>query len=272
MSNFAETYAALSPRFVADGVLELLFDAPHLNAVTAEMHADLGRVWRDIEYAPDVRSVVIRGANGTFSAGGSFDIIEKAIEDPATRTKLYRETRDIVVSMIECSKPIVSGIRGTAVGAGLVVGLLSDISVVSRTARLVDGHTRLGIAAGDHSVISWPLLCGMAKAKYLLLMCDPITGEEAERIGLVSLSLEDEEVDARALDIATRLGRGAQDAIRFTKQALNYWYRANGAAFDFSTMAEMFGLGGPDIREGLASLREKRPPRFVSDTSSAQSG
>ncbi|MFD2421883.1 enoyl-CoA hydratase/isomerase family protein [Amycolatopsis pigmentata] len=263
MPEISDTYASLHPSFVSDGVLELLFDAPNLNAVSAEMHADLARIWRDIENAPDVRAVVVRGANGTFSAGGSFDVIDEAIEDPAVRTRLYQETRDIVFAMIDCSKPIVSGIRGTAVGAGLVVGLLSDISVVSRTARLVDGHTRLGIAAGDHSVISWPLLCGMAKAKYLLLTCEPISGEEAERIGLVSLTVDDEEVDTRALKIATRLANGAQDALRYTKQALNYWYRDNGGAFDFSTMAEMFGIGGPDIREGLASLREKRPPRFV---------
>ncbi|GAA4538593.1 enoyl-CoA hydratase/isomerase family protein [Pseudonocardia xishanensis] len=260
--TFEETYASLNPSFVDDGVLELLFDGPNLNAVTAEMHADLGHVWRDIERAPAVRSVVLRGAGGNFSAGGSFDVVEQAIEDPVFRTQLLRETRDIVFAMIESTKPVVSGIRGAAVGAGLVVGLLADISVAARTARLVDGHTRLGIAAGDHSVISWPLLCGMAKAKYLLLTCEPVTGEEAERIGLVSLCVEDEEVDARALAIARRLRHGAQDAIRFTKQALNHWYRANSAAFDFSATAEMYGLGTADVREGVASLREKRAPRF----------
>jgi enoyl-CoA hydratase len=260
--NLHEQYRSLNPKMVSDGVLEIVFDAPHLNAVSAEMHADLSRIWTDIEHADEVRVVVVRGANGTFSAGGSFDIIAKAIEDHPTRVRLLRETRGIVFSMLECSKPVISAIRGTAVGAGLVVGLLSDISIVSRTARLVDGHTRLGIAAGDHSVISWPLLCGMAKAKYYLMTCDPLTGEEAERIGLVSLCVDDEYVEERAVEVALRLAGGAQDAIRFTKQALNHWYRASGAAFDLSTTAEMFGLAGPDIREGLASLREKRPPQF----------
>jgi enoyl-CoA hydratase len=260
--SLTDTYASLNPSFVSDGVLELVFDTPNLNAVTAEMHADLGHVWRDVERADNVRTVLIRGANGTFSAGGSFEVIDRAIADPVFRTQLLRETRDIVFSMLECTKPIVSGIRGAAVGAGLVVGLLSDVSVVSRTAKLVDGHTRLGIAAGDHSTISWPLLCGMAKSKYLLLTCEPISGEEAERIGLVSLCVDDGDVDARALEIAIRLRNGAQDAIRFTKQALNHWYRANGATFDFSVTAEMFGLGCGDVREGLAALREKRSPAF----------
>ncbi|MFD2352590.1 enoyl-CoA hydratase-related protein [Nonomuraea ferruginea] len=75
-------------------------------------------------------------------------------------------------------------------GAGLAVALLADISVAGRTARIIDGHTRLGVAAGDHAAIIWPLLCGMAKAKYHLLLCEPVTGEQAEKMGLVSLCVE----------------------------------------------------------------------------------
>ena len=120
----------------------------------------------------------------------------------------------MVYNLINCSKPVVSAINGAAVGAGLVVAILADISIAAKSARLIDGHTKLGVAAGDHAAIVWPLLCGMAKAKYYLLLCDTITGEEAERIGLVSLAVPDEELQARALDIAKRLAEGAPNAIR----------------------------------------------------------
>jgi len=156
----------------------------------------------------------------------------------------------------------VSAIHGPAVGAGLAVGLLADVSVVARTARIIDGHTRLGVAAGDHAVICWPLLCGMAKAKYHLLTCEEISGEEAERIGLVSLCVDDDQLQGRALEVAGSLARGAQSAIRWTKQALNNWYRMLGPAFDASIALEFYGLGGPEVTEGLASHLEKRPPRF----------
>ena len=106
------------------------------------------------------------------------------IGDYAVRTRVLREARDLVYNVIHCSKPIVSAIHGPAVGAGLVAALLADVSVVGRTARIIDGHTRLGVAAGDHAAICWPLLCGMAKAKYYLLTCETLSGEEAERIGL----------------------------------------------------------------------------------------
>ncbi|MCQ0011855.1 enoyl-CoA hydratase-related protein [Actinomadura madurae] len=82
------------------------------------------------------------------------------------------------------------------------MALLADISVAGRTAKIIDGHVRLGVAAGDHAAIVWPLLCGMAKAKYYLLLNDVLTGEEAERIGLVSLCVDDGEVHERSLEIA----------------------------------------------------------------------
>ena len=125
-----------------------------------------------------------------------------------------------------------------------------------------DGHTRLGVAAGDHAAIIWPLLCGMAKAKYYLLLCEQLRGEEAERIGLVSLAVEDAELDARAADVASHLAEGAQTAIRWTKYALNNWLRLAGPTFDTSLALEMLGFSSPGVKEGLAAHREKRRPSF----------
>ena len=147
-------------------------------------------------------------------------------------------------------------------GAGLVCALLADISIAAKSAKIVDGHTRLGVAAGDHAAIIWPLLCGMAKAKYYLLLCEPISGEEAERIGLVSLCVEDAELQDKALQVAQRLASGAQTAIRWSKYALNNWLRQAGPIYDASTALEMLGFTGPEVKEGLASHKEKRKPKF----------
>jgi enoyl-CoA hydratase len=185
------------------------------------------------------------------------------ITDYHSRLRVMREARDLVYNIINCSKPIVSAIHGPAVGAGLVAAVLADVSVAARTTKIVDGHTRLGVAAGDHAAICWPLLAGMAKAKYYLLTCAPLTGEEAERIGLVSLCVNDGEEQQTALAIAADLSSGAQDAIRWTKLSLNIWYRMMGPTFDASLGLEFLGFGGPDVREGVASHREKRTPKFV---------
>lgn len=249
------------------GVLQVVLDGPGLNAVGADVHRELADVWLAVDRDPDVRVAMISGAGRAFSAGGSFELIEGIMDDYATRTRVLREARDLVFNVIDCSKPIVSAIHGPAVGAGLVVGLLADISIAARSARIIDGHTRLGVAAGDHAAICWPMLCGMAKAKYYLLTCRTLTGEEAERIGLVSLCVDDEALPEQALEIATELATGAQSAIRWTKHTLNHWYRSMGPVFDASLAYEFYGFGGPDAAEGLAAHREKRAPRFTGPTS-----
>ena len=266
MTDYAE-FPELAFDRPADGVLRITLDAPGLNAVGPDAHRQLADVWLAVDRDPDTNVALLRGAGKAFSAGGSFELIDSLLDDYAARTRVMREARDLVRNVIDCAKPIVSAIHGPAVGAGLVAGLLADVSVVGRTARIIDGHTRLGVTAGDHAAICWPLLCGMAKAKYYLLTCDPLTGEEAERIGLVSLCVEDDEVQDRALAVATQLAGGAQSAIRWTKHTLNHWYRAQAAVFDASLAYEFYGFGGPDAREGLASHTEKRPPRFDGPTS-----
>jgi enoyl-CoA hydratase len=264
-------YAALYPSFrydrPADGVLSITFDAPGLNSVSIDAHREIADIWLSVDRDTETRVAILQGAGKGFSSGGSFELLDGIINDYATRTRVLREARDLVWNVINCSKPIVSAMHGPAVGAGLVAGMLADVSIAGRTARIIDGHTRLGVAAGDHAAICWPLLCGMAKAKYYLLTCDTLTGEEAERIGLVSLCVDDDNVQARALEVAVQLAAMSQSAIRWTKHTLNHWYRAQGPAFDASLGYEFFGFGGPDAAEGLASHREKRAPNFTGPTS-----
>lgn len=262
-----DDFATLRFERPADGVLRIVLDGPNLNAVGIDGHRELADVWLAVDRDPDTRVALLTGAGRAFSAGGSFDLLDGLVTDYALRTRVMREARDLVLNVINCSKPIVSAMHGPAVGAGLVAGILADVSVVGRTARIIDGHTRLGVAAGDHAAICWPLLAGMAKAKYYLLTCETLSGEEAERIGLVSLCVDDDQVQDRALQVAIDLAGGAQSAIRWTKHTLNHWYRSMLPAFDASLAYEFYGFGGPDAAEGLASHREKRQPRFTGPTS-----
>ncbi|TAJ74818.1 MAG: enoyl-CoA hydratase/isomerase family protein [Phenylobacterium sp.] len=264
MADRYAAYQRLKFERPADGVLRIVMSNPgKLNAADQQMHWELAEIWRDIDDDPEVRCTILTGEGNAFSAGGDFEMIQKIVDDFEMRVRIFKEARDIVYNLINCSKPVVSAIRGPAVGAGLVCGLLADISIVTPEAKIIDGHTRLGVAAGDHAAIVWPLLCGMAKAKYYLLTCDPLSGAEAERIGLVSLCVPDADLDAKALDVASRLASGAQQAIRWTKLSLNNWLRSAGPTFDASAALEMLGFTGPEAREGLASHREKRRPKFV---------
>lgn len=266
MSDIYARYQRLKFDWPAERVLRVTMENPgRLNSADHVMHGELVNVWRDIDNDPNVSAVIIRGADGAFSSGGDLDLVKEMTEDFNTLTRVWKEARDLVYNLVNCSKPIVSAMEGPAVGAGLVAGLLADISIAAKDARIIDGHTRLGVAAGDHAAIVWPLLCGLAKSKYYLMLCEPVTGEEAERIGLVSLCVEQSDLHDKSIEVAKKLAAGSPTALRWTKYALNNWLRMAGPTFDTSLALEFLGFKGPDVQEGLNSLREKRRPNFTKD-------
>jgi enoyl-CoA hydratase len=248
-----------------NGVRLITINRPHvLNATNDRLHWELTQVWLTIDADPQTRVALVTGAGRAFSAGGDLEMVEANSRDPKRLARTVREASDIVYNMINLDKPVISAINGVAVGAGLVVALLADISIMSESARITDGHTKLGVVAGDHAAILWPLLCGMAKAKYYLLTADFIDGKEAERIGLVSMCVPPDQLMAKAWDVADRLAQGSQPSIRWTKRALNNWLRQAGPIFDQSLALEMLSFTHPDVREGVRALREKRAPAFPS--------
>jgi enoyl-CoA hydratase len=245
------------------GILEIVISNPgRMNSATEAMHSDLALVWRAIDLDDEVRVVIVRGDGEHFSSGGDFGMIDRMIADEATLIRVWKEASDLVYNLINCSKPVVSAIRGNAVGAGLAVALLADVSIAADTARILDGHTRLGVAAGDHAVIIWPLLCGLAKARYYLLTNKPMSGVDAERMGLVGLCVPDAIVLETAFDVARTLNAGSRTAIRFTKHALNNWLRLAGPSFDASLALEMLGFRLSDAREGIDAVKSKRKAEF----------
>jgi enoyl-CoA hydratase len=260
-----EDYEQLTFERRPNGVLLITMDRPEkYNAADERMHGELARVWTDVSADPETRVAVVTGAGKAFSAGGDLGMVERMMGDHDRVSHMLSEMSDLVYNIINCEKPVVSAINGVAVGAGTVVALLADISICAQDAKIGDGHVKLGVAAGDHAAIIWPLLAGMAKARYYLLTGEMIDGAEAERIGLVSKALPREEVLPEALRVAETLATGAQPAIRLTKRALNGWLRMAGPIFDQSAAYEMLTFLGPDVVEGAAALREKRAPRFPS--------
>ena len=262
--NYAD-FRHLTFESKANGVLVVTINRPEvLNAANARLHWEFTQIWPVVDADPKTRVVVVTGAGKAFSAGGDLSLVEDMAGNPDALTRTMREASDLVYNMINLDKPVVSAINGVAVGAGLVVALMADVSIIAETARFTDGHTRLGVAAGDHAAILWPLLCGMAKAKYYLLTADFIDGREAERIGLVTMCLPPDQVMPKALDVADRLARGSQISIQWTKRALNNWLRQAGPIFDQSLALEMLSFSYPDVREGVKAIREKRAPAFPS--------
>lgn len=260
-----EDYKQLTLARRDNGVLLITIDRPEkYNAADEEMHTELARIWADVSADPPTRVAVITGAGKAFSAGGDLAMVERMAGNYEQVSHMLGEMSDLVYNIINCDKPIVSAINGVAVGAGTVAALLADVSIAAEDAKIGDGHVKLGVAAGDHAAIIWPLLIGMAKARYYLLTGEMVTGAEAERIGLVAKALPREQVLDEALRVADALATGSRQAIRLTKRTLNNWLRSAGPTFDQSAAYEMLTFLGPDVVEGYTAIREKRAPLFPS--------
>ncbi|MES2979308.1 MAG: enoyl-CoA hydratase/isomerase family protein [Pseudomonadota bacterium] len=246
-----------------DGVAELVLGPEGgMPSTGIEAHAALGAVWSQIAAEPGVRVILIRSVGKGFCAGGTPELIEGMLQRETDRLRVMREARALVQGMMDCDLPIVSAINGAAVGAGAALALMADISIAGHKAKIIDGHTKIGVAAGDHAALIWPLLCGMAKAKMHLLLCTSIDGMEAERIGLVSMTVPDEDLLDKAREVARTLAAGSPMALAATKRSLNHWLRAAWPAFEHSLVMEMMGFAGADGREGIAAASQKRAPRF----------
>lgn len=249
----------------ADGVLRMTLNRPEvLNAADARLHTELVAIWKTLDRDDSVRAVIVTGAGKAFSAGGDLKLVENAYRNIDEVMRILDEARELVYNILHCGKPIISAINGPAVGAGLVVAVLADISIAAENARLSDGHVRLGVAAGDFACIVWPLLIGMAKAKYYLLTSDFVDGREAERIGLISRCVPADTLQTDALAVAIKLSHSARHAVRFTKRALNQWMLQAGPIFDHSLALEMLGFFHEDMLAGVDALRNRRPAEFPS--------
>ncbi|GAS98268.1 enoyl-CoA hydratase/isomerase family protein [Mycolicibacterium canariasense] len=246
-----------------NGVLLVTLNRPeHLNALTMPMFDMMGDLLADIDRDPQTRVAVITGAGRGFCTGMDVAQPDPSLEEAIA---LMETERKRIMTTLTMDKPIISAINGPAVGWGLSLGLLADISIAAEDAVLMDGHTRVGVVAGDHSSLIWPLLVGMAKAKYYQLTSARMTGIEAERIGLVSLVEPRDKVLERALAIADDLALGSQRAIQWTKRSLNTGWLTNALPQqELSAALETLNFAGADYLEARQAFREKRPTRFPS--------
>lgn len=264
MTDRYSKYKKLTFLRPSDNVLEIVLNGVGKgNACDHDAHAEMSSVWLDVAADPDVHCAIVRGPNDAFCSGGFAGGLGDFREDYNRVVLGWGEVRGIVYNMINCNKPIVSAVRGPAAGAGLAMALLADISITSETARINDAHSKIGMVAGDHAAIIWPLLCSMARAKLHLFLNDTLSGREAYELGLFSMCVPDEEVYDSARATAARLAASAQTPIRWTKYVMNNWLRANSTNFDLSASLATLSLLGPDNKEGMNAFREKRKPKFT---------
>ena len=246
-------------------VLEVIFNRPdELNAVNAQLHEEMARVFVDANNDPDSDVIVLTGAGPAFSAGGDIEGMRKSFASPSTFDKIAREGKQIIFSLLDCEKPIIAKVNGHAMGLGATVALFCDVIFAADTAKIGDPHVAVGLVAGDGGAVIWPQLIGYARAKEYLMTGSVLTATEAARIGLINHAVPAAELDERVNQFSDRLASGPSKAIRWSKVSVNIGLKQLAhSIMDASLAYEWLASESADHREAVTAFCEKRKPVFT---------
>jgi enoyl-CoA hydratase len=234
-----------------------------MNAINLELHDELAEALWFAQCDPGSDVILLTGAGRAFSAGGDLDHLAHNAANPHLFDHEARMAKRIIFTLLDIDKPVVCKMNGHAVGLGATLALMCDIIFAAANAKIGDPHVGIGLVAGDGGAVIWAQRIGLARAKEYLFTGDLITASRAAEIGLVNYALPCEELDAAAGAFCQRLLNGAVGAIRATKILTNLELkRVAAAVMDAGIAYESVSVRSVDHLEGIAALREKRPPQF----------
>ncbi|MEQ8483148.1 MAG: enoyl-CoA hydratase/isomerase family protein [Pseudomonadales bacterium] len=244
-------------------VLVLTLDNGRVNAVDAQMHRELARVFLDAQDDEDSDLVILTGQGRAFCAGGDTEWFRQQIDDPRSFRAIAPEAKRIVTSLLELEKPLICRLNGAAAGLGATIALMSDIIVAADSAVIGDPHIKVGLVAGDGGAIIWPQLIGFARAKELLLTGDLLPAADAARMGLINYAVPADELDAKVDELAGKILGNPRWAVRWTKTVVNIPLKELAARLSDPAMAyEILSNLTEDRREAVEAFIARRPPSY----------
>ncbi|WP_217546687.1 enoyl-CoA hydratase/isomerase family protein [Streptomyces sp. GbtcB6] len=254
----------------AERVAHLTLDRPDaLNAITPDQREQIIRHLAEASADPETGAVVITGTGRGFCAGadlrgsgsGSGDTAERVPGDVARTIRLGAQR--LVAAVLDCEKPVIAAVNGTAAGLGVHLALACDLVLAAESARFIEVFVRRGLVPDGGGAYLLPRLIGPHRAKELMFFGDALSAPEAERLGLVNRVVPDADLPKTARDWAARLAAGPTRALALTKQLVNASLDTDRAsAFAAEAAAQEINMTTRDAQEGVRAFVERRTPDF----------
>ena len=261
---------------IENGICHITLNRPESgNAILPEQRGVIVQLLADADKNRDVRAIVLGATGRLFCAGADMRTLsrttnangETPVQRPGERARFLMNgpeaAQTIIKSLLDCSKPIVAAVQGTAAGMGVQMALACDLIVMSDAASFVESFILRGIMIDAGGAYLLPRRIGLAKAKEMVFFGDALPAREAERIGLVNKVVHPDEFAAAVADYANRLAAAPTTAIGFAKRLLNRSLDVDReTAFQEEGLSAEANGGSQDIKEGIRAFMEKRPPTF----------
>lgn len=253
---------------IRDRVSYLTLARPEtLNALTPGMRERLIALLAEASADPDVRAVVVTGTGRGFCAGadlrgGATAPGERVAGDVARMLRLGAQR--LISAVLDCEKPVLAAVNGTAAGLGAHLALACDLVLAAGSARFIEVFARRGLVPDGGGAYLLPRLIGPQRAKELMFFGDALPAPEAERLGLVNRVVPDAELEKTAAEWAARLATGPTRALALTKQLVNASLDTDrAAAFAAEAAAQEINMTTRDAQEGVASFKDRRPAHYT---------
>ncbi|MCX4881575.1 enoyl-CoA hydratase/isomerase family protein [Streptomyces sp. NBC_00847] len=253
-----------------DHVSHITLNRPDvLNAVTPEQRERVIGLLSDASADPGVRAVVLTGTGRGFCAGadlrggsgGASEPGERVAGDVARMLRLGAQR--LTAAVLDCEKPVIAAVNGTAAGLGAHLALACDLVLAAESARFIEVFVRRGLVPDGGGAYLLPRLIGPQRAKELMFFGDALSATDAERLGLVNRVVPDEDLAKTAREWASRLATGPTRALALTKQLVNASLDSDRAtAFTAEAAAQEINMTTQDAREGVRGFVERRSPEF----------
>ena len=246
----------------------ITLDRPEvLNALTVDNRKRLTALFGECSAREDTRAVVLTGAGRGFCSGADLRTSRGTTGPPPEPLEAARSMRDgahdLVLAMLECTKPIIGAINGVAAGIGVQMALACDLLVAADDARFVQVFARRGLVPDGGAAFLLPRLVGLNRAKELLFLGDDLGAADAERIGLVNRVVPRDELMVTTRQLAHRLAAGPTQAIGLTKALIHRSLTVDLAtSLELEAFYQAANARTEDAREGLMSFVERRSPSF----------
>jgi 2-(1,2-epoxy-1,2-dihydrophenyl)acetyl-CoA isomerase len=250
---------------VKDRIGIITFNRPQvMNALNSETMTALRDLTLEIKDDPNVRAVLLRGAGNAFMAGGDVGEFHSKIADmPKLIVRFTREYHAAILNLRQMGKPVVASVHGVAAGAGMGLVAVADLAIAADNTVFTLAYSNIGAIPDGGTTYSLPRLIGYHRAMQLALLPDRFDAKTALELGIVNWIAPPDQLEARTMEIMTRLANGPAVAFAQTKHLMNISID-NTLAEQLEAESQAFAVAArsPDFAEGCAAFVEKRKPKF----------
>lgn len=241
-----------------DGIYTITLNRPHvLNALDTSMLAGLARAIDEAACDQTLRAVVLRGAGGNFCSGADLNLLQ-TISEREQADALLAQINQFLCQLAGMDKPTIAVLEGVALGAGLNLALHADFVLAREDARLQVPFVQLGLTLDFGGSYLLPRLVGAVQARRLALLCGPISGSEAERIGLIYQAVPEAELAHSLEQLLQALCAQPRQAYAVTKAGLARAEQSNlTEALDWERAQQAQLLVEQEVRQLIAEKRKK---------------